>query len=86
MGGCAAGALLAVAGSTGARAATSTTASSTASDDAALQAAISDLSHPPATSAQLRVDPSSQDFRMILEEARDVCHEAARLAPEDPVP
>lgn len=31
-------------------------------------------------------DPSSQDFRMILEEARDVCHEAARLAPEDPVP
>ncbi|WP_055548355.1 hypothetical protein [Streptomyces sp. NBRC 110028] len=31
-------------------------------------------------------DPSSQDFRMILEEARDVCHEAARLAPDDPVP
>ncbi|MGW4074772.1 serine hydrolase domain-containing protein [Streptomyces asiaticus] len=56
MGGCAAGALLAVAGSTGARAAMSTTASSAASDDAALQAAISDLSHPPATSAQLRVD------------------------------
>ncbi|MEU8877462.1 serine hydrolase domain-containing protein [Streptomyces javensis] len=68
IGGCAAGTLLAVAGSTGARAATrttasttasataSTTASTTASDDAALQAAISDLSHPPATSAQLRVD------------------------------
>ncbi|WNE98544.1 hypothetical protein PS467_26040 [Streptomyces luomodiensis] len=31
-------------------------------------------------------DPSSQDFRMILEEARDVCREAARLAPDDPVP
>ncbi|AGP55386.1 hypothetical protein [Streptomyces rapamycinicus] len=35
---------------------------------------------------QALLDPSSQDFRMILEEARDVCHEAARLAPEDPVP
>ncbi len=56
MGGCAAGTLLAAAGSTGARAATRTTASTTASDDAALQAAISDLAHPPATSAQLRVD------------------------------
>ncbi|MGW7694273.1 serine hydrolase domain-containing protein [Streptomyces asiaticus] len=56
MGGCAAGTLLAVAGSTGARAATRTTASTTASDDAALQAAISDLSHPPAIAAQLRVD------------------------------
>ncbi|MFI0774798.1 hypothetical protein [Streptomyces sp. NPDC021212] len=35
---------------------------------------------------QALLDPSSQDFRMILEEARDVCHEAARLAPDDPVP
>ncbi|MFJ2341999.1 serine hydrolase domain-containing protein [Streptomyces antimycoticus] len=64
MGGCAAGALLAVAGSTEAHAATGTTgsttapttASTTASDEPALRAAISDLSHPPATSAQLRVD------------------------------
>ncbi|MDX3225965.1 hypothetical protein [Streptomyces sp. ME19-01-6] len=31
-------------------------------------------------------DPSSADFRMILEEARTVCAEAARLAPGDPVP
>ncbi|MCC2279467.1 hypothetical protein LKL35_29145 [Streptomyces sp. ET3-23] len=31
-------------------------------------------------------DPSSQDFRMILEEARTVCGEAALLAPGDPVP
>ncbi|MES4900818.1 MULTISPECIES: hypothetical protein [unclassified Streptomyces] len=31
-------------------------------------------------------DPSSEDFRMILEEARTVCAEAARLAPGDPVP
>jgi hypothetical protein len=31
-------------------------------------------------------DPSSEDFRMILEEARTVCGEAARLAPGDPVP
>ncbi len=31
-------------------------------------------------------DPSSQDFRMILEEARTVCAEAARLAPDDVVP
>ncbi|MBB5117312.1 membrane protein [Streptomyces eurocidicus] len=31
-------------------------------------------------------DPSSQDFRMILEEARTVCAEAALLAPGDPVP
>ncbi|WP_424889886.1 hypothetical protein [Streptomyces sp. XH2] len=31
-------------------------------------------------------DPSSQDYRMILEEARTVCAEAARLAPEDVVP
>ncbi|WP_093463144.1 serine hydrolase domain-containing protein [Streptomyces melanosporofaciens] len=64
MGGCAAGTLLAVTGSTEARAATRptgstttpTTAATTASDEAALRAAISDLSHPPATSAQLRVD------------------------------
>ncbi|MBI0297100.1 beta-lactamase family protein [Streptomyces sp. PRKS01-29] len=62
MGGCAAGALLAVAGTTGVRAAARTAAptraaaSTTASDEAALQAAISDLSHPPATSAQLRVN------------------------------
>jgi hypothetical protein len=35
---------------------------------------------------QALLDPSSRDFRMILEEARDVCHEAARLAPGDPVP
>ncbi|MFE2441610.1 serine hydrolase domain-containing protein [Streptomyces melanosporofaciens] len=56
MGGCAAATLLAVTGTTGARAATGTTAPTTASDEAALQAAISDLSHPPATSAQLRVD------------------------------
>ncbi|MFI9305375.1 hypothetical protein [Streptomyces triculaminicus] len=31
-------------------------------------------------------DPSSQDFRMILEEARTVCAEAERLAPGDVVP
>ncbi|MFH8365930.1 hypothetical protein [Streptomyces sp. NPDC018031] len=31
-------------------------------------------------------DPSSQDFRMIMEEARTVCAEAALLAPGDPVP
>ncbi|WP_171164017.1 hypothetical protein [Streptomyces sp. I05A-00742] len=31
-------------------------------------------------------DPSSQDYRMILEEARTVCAEAALLAPGDPVP
>ncbi|GGX89164.1 hypothetical protein [Streptomyces hiroshimensis] len=31
-------------------------------------------------------DPSSEDYRMILEEARTVCAEAARLAPEDVVP
>ncbi|MEV4439470.1 hypothetical protein AB0K09_10670 [Streptomyces sp. NPDC049577] len=31
-------------------------------------------------------DPGSEDYRMILEEARTVCAEAARLAPEDPVP
>lgn len=31
-------------------------------------------------------DPGSQDFRMILEEARTVCHEAALLAPGSPVP
>ncbi|WP_326666897.1 serine hydrolase domain-containing protein [Streptomyces canus] len=49
MGGCAAGAMLAVTASTGARASAGT------ADPVALQAAISDLSHPPATSAQLRV-------------------------------
>ncbi|MFV8129168.1 hypothetical protein [Streptomyces syringium] len=31
-------------------------------------------------------DPSSQDYRMILEEARSVCAEAALLAPGDAVP
>ncbi|MEU6120065.1 hypothetical protein ABZ840_36680 [Streptomyces sp. NPDC047117] len=31
-------------------------------------------------------DPGSQDFRMILEEARTVCHEARLLAPGSPVP
>ncbi|MFI9721689.1 hypothetical protein ACIHFE_18860 [Streptomyces sp. NPDC052396] len=31
-------------------------------------------------------DPSSQDYRMILEEAREVCAEASLLAPGDPVP
>ncbi|WKX74403.1 hypothetical protein [Streptomyces sp. XD-27] len=31
-------------------------------------------------------DPSSEDFRMIMEEARTVCAEAALLAPGDPVP
>ncbi|MFT2018425.1 hypothetical protein ACMA1D_21680 [Streptomyces sp. 796.1] len=31
-------------------------------------------------------DPGSQDFTMILEEARAVCGEAALLAPGDPVP
>lgn len=31
-------------------------------------------------------DPGSEDFRMILEEARTVCAEAALLAPGDPVP
>ncbi|KUJ66118.1 hypothetical protein ACZ90_40420 [Streptomyces albus subsp. albus] len=36
--------------------------------------------------AQARRDPSSQDFRMIMEEARTVCAEAALLAPGDPVP
>lgn len=58
VGACAAGTLLAVAGGTGARAAARTAPATTrrAVDGAALQAAISDLSHPPATSAQLRVD------------------------------
>jgi D-alanyl-D-alanine carboxypeptidase len=51
MGGCVAGAMLAVTGSPGAGASAKTTA-----DTTALQAAISDLSHPPATSAQLRVE------------------------------
>ncbi|NGO69093.1 hypothetical protein [Streptomyces boncukensis] len=31
-------------------------------------------------------DPSSSDFRIVLEEARNVAHDAAKLAPEDPVP
>ncbi|WP_431774597.1 hypothetical protein [Streptomyces cucumeris] len=35
---------------------------------------------------QALLDPSSPDFRMILEEARSVCQEAALLAPGDPVP
>ncbi|MFC0600209.1 hypothetical protein [Streptomyces palmae] len=36
--------------------------------------------------AQALRDRSSQDFRMIMEEARTVCAEAALLAPGDPVP
>ncbi len=63
MGGCAAGAMLAVTGSAGASASAGTITSGQVADRAhlatadtsALQAAISDLSHPPATSAQLRV-------------------------------
>jgi hypothetical protein len=35
---------------------------------------------------QALADPSSADHRIILEEARTVCEEAARLAPEDPTP
>ncbi|MET9293706.1 hypothetical protein [Streptomyces sp. NPDC003077] len=31
-------------------------------------------------------DPGSQDYRMILEEARTVCREAALLAPGSPIP
>lgn len=31
-------------------------------------------------------DPGSEDFRMILEEARTVCREAALLAPGSPIP
>ncbi|MFG2135674.1 hypothetical protein [Streptomyces sp. NPDC048650] len=31
-------------------------------------------------------DPGSQDFRMIMEEARTVCREAALLAPGSPIP
>ncbi|MEK2475868.1 MULTISPECIES: hypothetical protein [Streptomyces] len=31
-------------------------------------------------------DPGSQDFRMILEEARTVCRDAALLAPGSPIP
>lgn len=35
---------------------------------------------------QALADPSSADHRIILEEARTVCEEAARLAPDDPTP
>lgn len=35
---------------------------------------------------QAVADPSSADHRIILEEARAVCREAAGLAPEDPTP
>lgn len=35
---------------------------------------------------QAIADPSSADHRIILEEARTVCEETARLAPDDPVP
>ncbi|MDT0308078.1 hypothetical protein RM780_14050 [Streptomyces sp. DSM 44917] len=35
---------------------------------------------------QAMADPGSADHRIILEEARTVCAEAARLAPQDPVP
>lgn len=35
---------------------------------------------------QAVADPSSADHRIILEEARTVCREAAELAPEDPTP
>lgn len=35
---------------------------------------------------QAVADPSSADHRIILEEARTVCEEAARLAPDDPTP
>ncbi|MFD5321005.1 hypothetical protein [Streptomyces sp. NPDC127098] len=35
---------------------------------------------------QAMADPSSADHRIILEEARTVCAEAAKLAPEDPTP
>ncbi|MDT0342347.1 hypothetical protein [Streptomyces litchfieldiae] len=35
---------------------------------------------------QAMADPGSADHRIILEEARTVCGEAARLAPEDPIP
>jgi hypothetical protein len=35
---------------------------------------------------QAMADPGSADHRIVLEEARTVCGEAARLAPDDPVP
>ncbi|MEO3754262.1 hypothetical protein [Streptomyces sp. B6B3] len=35
---------------------------------------------------QAMADPSSADHRIVLEEARTVCGEAAQLAPDDPVP
>ncbi|GAB2802288.1 hypothetical protein [Streptomyces daliensis] len=35
---------------------------------------------------QALADPSSADHRIVLEEARNVCHEAAALAPADPTP
>ncbi|ARQ68888.1 hypothetical protein [Streptomyces marincola] len=35
---------------------------------------------------QAMADPGAAEYRIILEEARTVCGEAARLAPDDPVP
>ncbi|WP_059013133.1 hypothetical protein [Streptomyces specialis] len=35
---------------------------------------------------QAMADPGAAEYRIILEEARTVCGEAARLAPQDPVP
>ncbi|NLU66692.1 hypothetical protein [Streptomyces sp. HNM0574] len=35
---------------------------------------------------QALADTGSADHRIILEEARNVCHDAAKLAPEDPTP
>ena len=35
---------------------------------------------------QALADPSSADHRIILEEARTVCHDAAEIAPADPTP
>ncbi len=35
---------------------------------------------------QAMADPGAAEYRIVLEEARTVCGEAARLAPDDPVP
>lgn len=35
---------------------------------------------------QALADPAAAEHRIILEEARTVCHDAARLAPDDPTP
>lgn len=35
---------------------------------------------------QAMADPDAAEYRIILEEARTVCGEAARLAPDDPIP